>query len=251
LTIRCEDRITKVHKVIVCSQSDFFDRACSNKNFIVRFQNIGCFSRIPNRSWLTYRTQQEGQSGVITLYEVDPTMVENMFHYLYHKDYLPYDRPELYLPYDRPGLDPNERDYQGTVWPTYKLRVEHLNGKMPELELSMHVRMYELANLYLIPGLKAHAEDRFKREIKRLTFTDERNRDQFIGLLNMVLIDEPANLDPDGVFKRCLVAALAASAKLLKDPRIQELIDAIPGLGTDILLERVGVQNSLRGSAGQ
>ena len=171
-------------------------------------------------------------------------MVENMFHYLYHKDYLPYDRPEL----DPPRHD---RDCQVTVWPTYKMRVEHLNGKMPGLELSIHARMYELANLYLIPGLKAHAEYRFKREIKRLTFTDERNRDQFIGLLNMVLIDEPANLDPDLVFKRCLVAALAASAKLLKDPRIQELIDAIPGLGTDILLERVGVQNSLRGPAGQ
>lgn len=63
LTIRCGYRTYSVHKAIVCSQSQYFDSACS----------LGF---------------KEAVTGVIDLSEDDEEAIEHMIEYFYHNDYL-------------------------------------------------------------------------------------------------------------------------------------------------------------------
>ncbi|KAK8230853.1 BTB/POZ protein, partial [Phyllosticta capitalensis] len=67
LEIRCKDDTHKVHKAIVCPQSEFFRRALKPGT-------------------------KESQSGVIELHEADPAVVKAMVQFLYRRDY---DAPEL------------------------------------------------------------------------------------------------------------------------------------------------------------
>lgn len=63
LTITCNYKQWSVHRAIVCSQSGFFDGACSHQF-------------------------REASSGTIDLSEDDEEAVEQMIHFLYHLDYL-------------------------------------------------------------------------------------------------------------------------------------------------------------------
>ncbi|KAK4958234.1 hypothetical protein LTR10_004660 [Elasticomyces elasticus] len=62
LTIQCGERLWRVHKIIVCSQSPFFTKACD-----------GSFT--------------EAQQGTITLGENDPLVIAAMISYMYTCDY--------------------------------------------------------------------------------------------------------------------------------------------------------------------
>ncbi|KAF2139105.1 uncharacterized protein K452DRAFT_311047 [Aplosporella prunicola CBS 121167] len=63
LTIKSNSRTFAVHKVVICSRSEFFDGACSH----------------PFR---------EAATGIIDLSEDDDETVEHMIHYFYYLDYL-------------------------------------------------------------------------------------------------------------------------------------------------------------------
>ncbi|MCJ1435433.1 hypothetical protein MMC27_004806 [Xylographa pallens] len=62
LVIRCQDREWKVHRVVICLRSKFFEKACDG-NF------------------------QEGRTGEITLAEDDAEVVDRVIDYLYRLDY--------------------------------------------------------------------------------------------------------------------------------------------------------------------
>ncbi|KAF2085251.1 hypothetical protein K490DRAFT_67899 [Saccharata proteae CBS 121410] len=62
LTVQCEDREFKVHKVIVCGQSSYFSKMCDG-------------------DW------KEAVEGLIKLVDDDPCVVDAMLHFLYNNDY--------------------------------------------------------------------------------------------------------------------------------------------------------------------
>ncbi|KAL8685151.1 MAG: hypothetical protein Q9218_007944, partial [Villophora microphyllina] len=66
LTVTCQDQEWKCHKIILCNQSDFFDKACSNG-----FK----------------KPSQESATSVIDLPEDFPLHVGFMIQFFYHGDY--------------------------------------------------------------------------------------------------------------------------------------------------------------------
>ncbi|KAL9117305.1 MAG: hypothetical protein Q9187_006161 [Circinaria calcarea] len=62
LVIHCGDQEWKAHRVIVCSRSKFFDKACDG-------------------------TFKEGKTGEVNLVEDEPEMIDRMLDYLYRLDY--------------------------------------------------------------------------------------------------------------------------------------------------------------------
>ncbi|KAI7534374.1 hypothetical protein KC331_g12600 [Hortaea werneckii] len=62
LTIICQGRQWKAHKVLLCAQSEWFEKSCT-------------------RCW------KEGKEGTITLEEDDPQVVDAMLHWFYEFDY--------------------------------------------------------------------------------------------------------------------------------------------------------------------
>ncbi|KAK5170364.1 uncharacterized protein LTR77_004951 [Saxophila tyrrhenica] len=103
-TIGCGERKWKAHKVVVCSQSDFFHKACDGEF-------------------------KEAQTGVVTLKEDDPNVVEVMLHFMYHFDY--------------------EDEGHGGLAP-----------------LMLNAYLFVMADKYQVDGLKALAKDKF---LKRTT----------------------------------------------------------------------------------
>ncbi|KAI7182969.1 hypothetical protein KC363_g8480 [Hortaea werneckii] len=62
LTIICQGRQWKAHKVLLCAQSEWFEKSCA-----------GCW--------------KEGKEGTITLKEDDPQVIDAMLHWFYEFDY--------------------------------------------------------------------------------------------------------------------------------------------------------------------
>ncbi|MCJ1310450.1 hypothetical protein MMC25_004114 [Agyrium rufum] len=81
LTIFCGNDVHKVHKVIVCSRSDFFTGACRVGEVCPRIvgEDHQKANRLPMR--------KESLKGEITLEEDDPPLVALMVDYFYELDY--------------------------------------------------------------------------------------------------------------------------------------------------------------------
>lgn len=76
----CKDRTWNVHKLVVCTQSDFFSKACDG-SFVVWMPSDVLMSEYK----LTLR--QEAQENKITLSDDDSDVIDVMLRYLYHFDY--------------------------------------------------------------------------------------------------------------------------------------------------------------------
>lgn len=79
LTVRVIERKWKVHKAVLCTQSDFFARLCDS-GFRVRGISKRCNDIITD-------SEQESHTNECDLSEDNEHAVAAMIHFLYHKDY--------------------------------------------------------------------------------------------------------------------------------------------------------------------
>ena len=81
LYIVCKGREWKAHKVVVCSQSEYFQRQCSGE-FKVHIMTRGY-----EDPQVAYLMMQEAKENTIDLSDDDPQAVDAMLYYLYNWDY--------------------------------------------------------------------------------------------------------------------------------------------------------------------
>jgi hypothetical protein len=79
LTIRCQNRSLRVHRVVICSQCSFFQRACTN--------GFRMSSASPFRSLPKLTRSQESHTGVIELPEDEPKIFEHIIEFSYLGSY--------------------------------------------------------------------------------------------------------------------------------------------------------------------
>ncbi|KAI7319637.1 hypothetical protein KC315_g9666 [Hortaea werneckii] len=127
LTIKCEGRVFKVHKLIVSTRSPVLARASSN-GFL------------------------ESHTNVIEHVQYDADTVERMIEYIYTVNYELPTAPTIRVPSYVPG---------GNGATTNDLAIIGVNAK-----LIIHARLYAIANYYDIPSLRDLAFRRFKQDIQ-------------------------------------------------------------------------------------
>ncbi|KAI6813273.1 hypothetical protein KC340_g17926 [Hortaea werneckii] len=127
LTIKCEGRVFKVHKLIVSTRSPVLARASSN-GFL------------------------ESHTNVIEHVQYDADTVERMIEYIYTVNYGLPTAPTIRVPSYVPG---------GNGATTNDLAIIGVNAK-----LIIHARLYAIANYYDIAGLRDLAFRRFKQDIQ-------------------------------------------------------------------------------------
>merc|ERR1712000_406646 len=149
LTIISGSNTYKVHKVLVCGRSLFFQKACN-----------GFF--------------KEGITDTITLPDDDPQAVKLMVHYLYHLDY-PH-QPDI-----KYGFLQNSQDAEFTFGIDADITTGVLSKKEAKKKKSsktllplnnihkssnlvIHARVYALGEKYGIEGLKLLSLEKFKQE---------------------------------------------------------------------------------------
>lgn len=125
LVVVCNGVEYKVHKLVLCSQSDFFNKACGPNFKVSRLQ-----PRLLHVACKHTDCQKEGVDGKINLIDDDPLAVDAMLHYLYHFDYEEYSEPR----------QPNNA-----------------------AAMMFSIRVYNIANKYLINPLKQIATKNFRR----------------------------------------------------------------------------------------
>ncbi|KAK4544718.1 hypothetical protein LTR36_003967 [Oleoguttula mirabilis] len=132
LTIICGKYTFKVHKVIVCVQSEYFNVACRKGTF------------------------KEGESGIIQLKAVDseggeddgscddPEIIQLMVAFFYYQGYTG-------EPMEFKGLE----------------RTAVKDAPSPEINLVLHAKVFATAIKYQVPALAAAASEKFERAAER------------------------------------------------------------------------------------
>ncbi|KAI7282061.1 hypothetical protein KC345_g3723 [Hortaea werneckii] len=128
LTIECEGRVFKVHKLIVSTRSPVLARAIAN-GF------------------------QESQTNVIKHSQHDADTMERMIAYIYKGDYQLPLAPNVTVPNNMPGAS-------GTA---NELAITGSNAR-----LIVHARVYALADYYDVQGLGDVALQRFRQDMQGL-----------------------------------------------------------------------------------
>ncbi|KAF4312224.1 BTB/POZ-like protein [Botryosphaeria dothidea] len=132
LLIRCNNGDEhKVHRIILCSQSDFFRRACNPKTGFkvhIKYEKKRRDSR-NNSPTFSSPSPQEALSGVIELQHDEPDVVRAMLEFCYTF--------------------------------TYSCR----KADSAEDRMIFHVYMYAVGEIYDLPGLKKLAIQNFEKEV--------------------------------------------------------------------------------------
>ncbi|KAJ9194940.1 hypothetical protein DTO027B5_5637 [Paecilomyces variotii] len=122
-TIRCGDREWKVHKAIVCSQSDIFDTAINGKF-------------------------REAETGIITLHDDEPEIVDYLITYFYHHTF---DDKDAVLP-----TPPHEQKSE-------RLRLFSGESKADNpVRIPDSLKVYAIADKYMVGTLRVLAHTRFE-----------------------------------------------------------------------------------------
>ncbi|KAI5265298.1 hypothetical protein E4T47_08572 [Aureobasidium subglaciale] len=206
LTINCGSDVYKVHKAIVCGQSEFFRLACRT-----RIDAKGDF--------------KEGKTGTVdiprsaapdTEWDVDaedPKCVKLMIHYLYHMDYLEVETAKI------------------KAEPTATMLLKDCNLK--DVILIQHAKMYAMGDKYDIPGLKTLAQAKFEDIIKYTC----------AGLVTAMTIVYTSTVDMDKGLRQMIVNKLHATntATSLSFPEINQNVKDLFELSYALLRKQLGL----------
>ncbi|KAJ9137139.1 hypothetical protein NKR23_g9350 [Pleurostoma richardsiae] len=201
LTITCGKDEYKVHKAVVCPRSRFFQVACNGLFF------------------------KEGRTGVVALDGDDPMSVKLMIHYLYHSDYprQPEAKPLLLADSQTSNftfcVSPNGTDL--TIGNTSPCRIKKTPTKNnvsldQQPNLTVHARVYALAEKYGIEALKALAVQKFKREAVLYWGSDD-----FLRAIEEVYT---STVDHDRGLRDQVVAAITARPSLLDRDQMRNVV---------------------------
>jgi len=134
ITVKCGERAWPAHKLVLCTQSDFFARACEGEFKVSHF----CCQDVDH----TYRhlPSQESQDNVISLHDDHPDAVQAMLRHFYTFDYSDNSSGD--------GDDPPKATDNNVSTPLF------------------HVRVYAVAEKYLLEHLRTHAASKFAAAAK-------------------------------------------------------------------------------------
>ncbi|THX59129.1 hypothetical protein D6D06_02360 [Aureobasidium pullulans] len=209
MIVTCGTDIYKVHKAIVCAQSEFFRLACRTRS-----DAKGDF--------------KEGKTGIVEIprsHKVDnadadwdmdaedPKSVKLMIHYLYHMDYLEVETAKI-------KAEPAS---------TVVLKDHNLSDGI----LVNHARMYAMGDKYGIPGLKALAKMKF----------EEATKYTYAGLVKAIRIVYTSTVDSDVGLRQIIVTKLHSTGvtSSLGKPGIDQNIKELSELAYALLRKQVGL----------
>lgn len=210
-TVICGPDSYPVHKLILCTRSDFFAKA-------VKFG-------------------KEAKEGKIDLVEDDPTIVKLMLHYFYWGDYDASSHgtaePDPTTSVPSGVVRMGRRDVCGHNYyyedcpycPETRYFIEE------DCEaLVIHAKMYAIAEKYNIIGLKQLAKERFEPECEYFW-----NHSEFPIAANIVYDSTPEN---DKGLRDIVVKTIVSHMELLQKPEIEAVMTDYSGLLFGVLKEK-------------
>lgn len=159
-TIICGDREFRVHQAIVCPQSKIFERACTGQ-FVVCILSLPacearewtscvyalfavlCYTFCFGSVRMADELGQEASTKTMTLVQEDPAIISLMIDYLYTHSYKDKDDED------------DDWDFSDTLKPQDDEKKEE-PARVPTC-----LKLYAVADKYMIPSLKSAARDRF------------------------------------------------------------------------------------------
>lgn len=241
--------VYKLHKLIVCSRSEFFKRAVSFGGKVSLCLDGSL------RRWLA-NSKQETQTGEIDLPDDDPKAVKLMVQYLYEADYNPkelekkeleelytneynYDFPHSCTSYSTGKKRKTNSCYTTNVCPHHEC-YEQCNGdcskficaecspiKGTAAEFLMHTQLYEMADKYHIPDLKYLCKLKFQDCCERFW-----NDKTFLIAAHHAFSTTP---ETDKGLRDIVSTTIAEHMELLKKPEVEVLMTEFNGLAFGLL----------------
>lgn len=257
LVITCGAETFNVHKLVVCSRVDFFDRA-------VNFG--GQLSGVLRLRFVLVDTYKETTTGKIDLPDDEPAIVKLVLQYLYEGNYdsaQPNDGPiqsptslksaafpnsvnevthtcvfEMFGPSCTEMTCPHHTCTTtfcrrgGRTLCCMNFRCPICSGSQPVTasrvqqdaeDLLTHAKMHETADKYGVTGLKDLVADKF-----RTACQNHWDSDSFAPAANLVYSSTPEN---DKVLRKIVVATIFAHARILiQKPAVAVLLTEVNGL---------------------
>ncbi|KAH7091651.1 hypothetical protein FB567DRAFT_546358 [Paraphoma chrysanthemicola] len=242
LTIICHGRSWAVHKLIVCAQSDALEAAS--------------------------RFGKEAAEGIIELPDDDPEIVEHMLQYMYERDYrLPSEdvhgphwiRPLYSTSVD---LDRLHWDLENLMWrcstPVIQMLLDRERDPLKQVnqpqsnsseyiaalmslaqsyslplgteDLSIHAKLYAIADKFFVKGLKDAAREKFEKSI-RDTFASK----HFYDAVDIVFSTTP---DHDAGLRDLLAERIMAEKikfRLGNNGDLDDALKEVPGLAFRVM----------------
>ncbi|KAL5115328.1 hypothetical protein ACEQ8H_006773 [Pleosporales sp. CAS-2024a] len=235
LTITCGDDVHKVHKLVVCARSGFFQ--CAE------------------------RFGKEAESGVIDLPEDEPAIIKLLLEFLYTSEYTPHLPPyktaeELAkesIPQNLKTIFPHECNHRTrcravlcchhtcnvecddggdcSVWVCDICCPPNPDSIIPSggaAQLLLHSKLYTIARKYHVPGLAELAGDKFSRACGKHS-----NDDMFVTAIKHAFT---TTLDSDVGMRKRVYRVLVDNPQLIVKGNIKEFLQAHPALMYDVLV---------------
>lgn len=209
--ITCGSDSYKVHKAIVCSQSEFFRLACRNHhNAEGDFKEAKTgIVEIPCRNINTSATEPEDFKWNPDA--EDPKCVKNMIHYLYRLDYLEVETAKITT------MDIDDEVFDKTY-------------ALAEGILIEHAKMYAMADKYGIPGLKDLALKKYEKAHEHTS----------AGFANSMIVAFTSTVDSDKDLRQVIIDILHGDlVNLMEKEEINLNVKELPLLSHALLRKRL------------
>ena len=269
LTVTCGPCHFKVHKVIVCSQSQYFRTACQAGRFKVR--SILC-----SLSWrdASLTAIQEGSTGVIELKAVDetssaddacdePELVKLMMKYFYHCDYDAKGTralPEVLAEVDTIAQEEELWTFNSQATRKKKKRRDtrsqdkapvqaeselfsfgdhgEVSAELVEVldEMTVHAKLFALAVKYHVDALRDLATEKFREAVETGWDTEA-----FAPAAHIVFTSTAEDVRQ---LRDIVIATIQAHIGLLDNEAVQTVVKSINELAYEVLLKSRGILTS-------